>query len=229
MTIITTITDDAAPEALLALFQYLSPGFPTGAFAYSHGLEWVIAAGGVEDAAGLEIWLADLIATGSGRIEAILLAAALRPDADAEALADWARALAGSGERLRETEETGAAFARAAAACGAGPARDLPLPVAVGLAAGRLGLPPALVVALHLQAFAANLAGAAVRLVPLGQSEGQAVLARLRPTIMRVAAEAVAAVAAEEGLPLAALGTATFRAEMAAMHHETMEPRMFRT
>jgi urease accessory protein len=95
-------------------------------------------------------------------------------------------------------------------------------PVAVGTAARSLGLPPATVAALWLQAFAANLVAAAVRFVPLGQTEGQLVLARLAPIILEVATEAAAA-------PLEAIGTAALGADLAAMRHETMDVRIFRT
>ena len=234
MAITTTATgpvpmpDGAAapvPEAtagLLALSQWLSPGFPVGAFAYSHGLEWAIAAGEVTDAAGLGVWIADVLRFGSGRADAILLAHALRPGADLAALAERALALAASAERARETCEQGAAFVAATNALTGVVRPDLPYPVAVGAAAAGLGLAPRLVLALYLQAFAANLVAAGVRFVPLGQTEGQGVLAGLRPVVEAVAAEATEA-------PLAAIGTAAFGADLAAMRHETMDVRIFRT
>uniref|UniRef100_UPI00296E387A urease accessory protein UreF n=1 Tax=Xinfangfangia pollutisoli TaxID=2865960 RepID=UPI00296E387A len=94
-------------SGLLALVQYLSPAFPTGGFAYSHGLEQVIAEGTVRDAAALEAWLSDVLRHGAGWQDAVLLALTLREGADPAALADLARALAPSSERLRETEEQG--------------------------------------------------------------------------------------------------------------------------
>ncbi|NJM84300.1 MAG: urease accessory protein UreF, partial [Tabrizicola sp.] len=64
---------------LLTLVQWLSPAFPTGAFACSHGLEWAVAAGEVRQAAEVQAWLADVLAHGSGWQDAVVLAAALRP------------------------------------------------------------------------------------------------------------------------------------------------------
>lgn len=214
---------EAGPEAaLLALSQWLSPAFPVGAFAYSHGLEWAIAAGEVQGAESLRTWIADVLAHGAGRSDAILLAHALRPGADLAALADLALALAASAERARETLEQGAAFVRATNAL-AGLDRPVrPYPVAVGAAAQRLGVAPRTVLALFLQGFAGNLVTIAVRFVPLAATAGQGVLARLRPIVTRLAREAAEA-------PLEAIGTAAFRADLAAMHHETMTPRMFRT
>lgn len=207
--------------ALLGLIQRLSPGFPVGGYAYSHGLETVMAAGGLRSAAALEDWIADLLAQGSGRSDAILLCHAMAPGADHAALADLARALAAGRERLRESLDQGRAFTEAAARIGDEEAAPLPYPVAVGRSCATLGLPPE-VMAVRLQAFAANLVQAAVRFVPLGQGEGQAVLARLRPLILTVAEEA----APED---LEAIGGAALRSDLASLTHETLEVRIFLT
>lgn len=212
--------DDA--RALLTLVQWLSPAFPVGGFAYSHGLEWAVAAGELRDAAAVRSWLGDVLSQGAGRTDAILLAHALRPDADHAALAALARALAPSAERQRETDEQGAAFARAAAALTGRAVDPAPLPVALGQAAAPLGLPVAQVVALALHAFAANVTAAATRFVPLGQTEAQALLAALHPLILRLADAAAAA-------PLEAIGSASLRADLASMRHETLDVRIFRT
>lgn len=215
------------PAALLTLVQWLSPAFPTGAFAWSGGMETAIAEGRLPNAAAAEAWIADLIDWGLPQADAILLAHALRPGADHAALADLARALAPTAERLRETEEQGAAFARAVAAAQETPAdaavaAALPLPVALGRAAAPLALPAPLVLALFLQALAGTLVSVAVRFVPLGQSEGQRILARLRPAILRSAEAAAAA-------PLSAIATATLGADIASARHETLAVRMFRS
>ena len=208
--------------ALLALVQWLSPAFPTGAYAYSHGLEFEISAGRVASAAELSDWLAQILTYGAGIQDAILLAHALKEGADLDGLAGLARALAPSAERLQETMEQGAAFARATSALVARDLPSRPMPVAVGQAAWHLGLPKAQVVALYLNAFAANLVSVAVRFVPLGQTEGQAVLAGLHPLIQSVARQA--AVAGLEDIT-----TSTLQADLAAMGHETMTTRIFRT
>ena len=135
---------------------------------------------------------------------------------------DLARAMAVSRERLSETVEQGAAFARTVAAL---TGRDLPpraLPVAVGEAVAALALEPGEVVAVYLHAFAANLVSVATRFVPLGQTEGQGILAALHPVIAGVADWAVAA-------GLGDIGTSTLGADMAAMRHEGMAVRIFKT
>lgn len=207
---------------LLTLVQWLSPAFPTGGFAYSHGLEWMVAEGGLTGADALRDWLADVLAFGTGRQDAILLSLALRPGADAAALDALACALCPSAERLAETLDQGTAFARTVAAL---TGRHLPpraLPVAVGEAAAPLGLAPEQVIALYLHAFAANLVSVGTRFLPLGQTEGQAVLTALHPAIEALAAET--AEAGDDDLGSVALG-----ADLAAMAHETLDVRIFRT
>lgn len=215
------------PTETLLLLAWLSPAFPTGGFAYSHGLEWAVEAGDVGDEASLRDWLGDLLAHGSGRSDAILLRHAHRADAAALAeLCAFGAAIAGTRERRAETLGQGDAFARAALVWGSARLAELvgpiPYPVAVGVLAGDHGVAEEAAVAAYLQAWTANLISAAVRLVPLGQTAGLRVLAALTPTILAVARET-------RGATLEDIGTACFRADIAAMRHETQGTRLFRT
>lgn len=217
-----TMTTTTDMPALLSLVQWLSPAFPTGAYAYSHGLEQAIAMGEVATADSFAAWLAAILEHGTGWNDAVILACALRDGADLAALAQTARALAGSAERLRETTEQGAAFGAARAQMGAGASPAEPLPVAVGRAARALGLPAQTVIALYLHAFTSNLTSAAVRFVPLGQAAGQRVLGAQHGRIGVLASRAV-------GSGLDDLGSGAFRAEFLAMAHETLDVRIFKT
>ncbi|MCA0270966.1 MAG: urease accessory protein UreF [Proteobacteria bacterium] len=208
--------------SLLTLVQWLSPAFPTGAFAYSHGLERVIAAGWVRDAASLEAWMRNILHHGAGWQDAVLLCQALDAAADHEALDALARALQPSAERLQESAEQGAALARAVAAMTGRPLPPRLLPVSLGAAAGHLDLPVALVAQLYLQGFAGNLCLIATRHLPLGQTEGQATLARLLPEIDMLGRRAAEA-------SLDDLGGCALAADLAALQHETMDVRIFRT
>ena len=206
--------------ARLSLLQWLSPAFPTGGFAYSHGLEQAIA-DGLRDPAAIRDWLAQVLLRGGGWLDAVLLARTLRGE-DPGQMAALACALAGSAERLAETVEQGRALARTIAAITGTPQPPRPLPVALGVAARDLGLPVAEIVAHYLHGFAANLVLGAMRLVPLGQAQGQAMLAGLAPVILD------AAVRAAEGGPDLLDGCA-IGADLAAMRHETLGTRIFRT
>src|SRR5215212_10575309 len=100
-------------RALLRLMAWLSPAFPTGAYAYSHGLEWAVAAGEISNPETLLAWLCDLLHHGSGRNDAILLRQAYRAASEPDRLAEigeLAAALAGSKERRSETLDIGQAF-----------------------------------------------------------------------------------------------------------------------
>ena len=208
--------------AALTLVHWLSPSFPTGAFAYSHGLEQVMADGDVHDAATLRDWLDDLLRHGTGWQDAVLIACALAPGADLDALDALARALSPCAERLAEAQDMGAAFARTVSAITATPLPARLMPLAVAQAAQPLGLPAQDVVALYLQGFAANLVTMGIKHIPLGQSDGQKVLADLLPAITDTARRAA-------GARLDDLGNSCLSADLAAFRHETLQPRLYRT
>ena len=215
----TRMMDD--PADLLRLVQWLSPAFPTGAYAYSHGLEQAVSMGDVVDAAGFSDWLSDILAHGAGWNDAVLMACALRGE-DGAHLADVARALAPSAERLRETEDQGAAFAKAVSEMGGGAILPAPLPVAVGVAGRGLNVKIEQKLAVFLHSFASNLVSAGVRFIPLGQAAGQRVLAAQHGLIVDIAARA-----AQAGL--GDLGGAAIRADLQSMQHEELDVRIFKT
>jgi len=239
MTIMTTAMTtnpdgDAWREAPLLL--WLSPAFPVGAFAYSHGIEWAYEAGDVTDAASLAAWLADLARFGAPHLDAALFAHAFR----AAAAADWpaldavnelAVALAGSAERRLETTAQGAAFrlaARAAWDCEALArlsARDgepLAYPVAVAAAAAGCGMALAHAAEAFVVGQFANLVSAATRLGIVGQTAGLKILAGILPELSTLAREAA-------GATLDDLGACALRSDIAAMRHETQYSRLFRS
>lgn len=203
----------------LSLIQWLSPAFPTGGFAYSHGLEQAMSEG-LRDASGIADWVAQVLEHGGGWLDAVLLAQVLQ-GADAAEMTDLACAMAGSAERLRETLDQGRAFAATVSALGHA-VPPCPLPVAAGLAARGMDLPAQDIIAHYLHSFAANLISAATRFLPLGQAQAQAALAGLHPLIARLAAQAA-------GSDADALATCCFAADLAAMRHETLDVRIFRT
>lgn len=213
---------EAAQRLMLA--AWFSPAFPVGAFAYSHGLETAVAHGAVHDRASLQDWVATALGQGAGRADAILLAAAWRAPHDPE-IADLAAALNPSRERRLETLAQGSAFAATVAAAWPAPglgAAPAAYPVAAGRAAAAHQLPLGPVLLHYLQAWSANLVGAGLRLIPLGQTDGQRVTAALSPLCAAVAAEA-------EGATLDDLGGCALGCDVASMRHETLEPRLFRT
>ncbi len=222
--------------ALYRLMTWLSPAFPVGAFSYSSGIEWAVEAGDITDAMSLRNWLASLLADGPGFCDGVFLAHAHRAASSSDGvglreIAELAAAFVPSRERQLETTSQGRAFidiARAAwnsgeldsmvADCG-GP---IVYPVAVGLvsAAHEILLPPTLHAFFH--AVVSNWISSGARLIPLGQTDSQRVLALLEPDVAETGHRALAAT-------LDDLGSATFRADLAGLRHETQYTRLFRS
>jgi urease accessory protein len=236
-TIMDTAADAFGVErdaSLLPLMVWLSPAFPVGAFAYSHGLEWAVEAGDIFDAPSLEAWLVDLIDCGAPRADAILFAVAFR----AAQAGDWPAleaanalgvTLSPSAERRMETTAQGAAFVAAArAAWDCEPLQRLSkeervaYPIAVASAAAGHGLALEASLEAFVLALIANAISAVVRLGPIGQTAGQKILATLMPKIRALARDAASAT-------LADLGGAAFRSDIASMRHETQYSRLFRS
>ena len=220
---ITTITGTTMPidPRLLTLTQWLSPSYPMGAFAFSHGLEAAIAEGWVKDEETLFEWLNGVLSQGSGRGDAILIWNAYHSD-NIEDIDDIARAFAPSSERLREAQRQGTAFARVTREVWNIDLPDLMLPVALGHAANLADLNPSELVALYLHSFASNLTQAAQRLMPLGQTGAQRVLHRLTPLCSQIADDT-------RDLTLDDIHSNAFLSDIAAMRHEVQEPRLFQS
>lgn len=221
---------------LFRLMTWLSPAFPVGAFSYSSGIEWAVEAGDLTDAVALQDWLAGMLTEGAGLCDGIFLSHAWRAieTGDNKALADiveLSAAFVPSRERHLETTAQGRAFvdiATAAWDCDAlhrlKPVAHGPVtyPVAVGVLTAGHHLPLDMSMHAFLHALVSNWISAGVRLIPLGQTSSQRVLAALEPLISETAERAIAA-------SLDDLGSATFRADLASMRHETQYTRLFRS
>lgn len=225
-----------AIAGLIELMVWLSPSFPVGSFAYSHGLEWAAGTGQITDRATAQAWLSDLLAHGGPRNDVIILGAARRATVhrDADALVeanDLALALAGSRERLTETSQQGNAFMATARAAWPSDAivwardtltGDVAYPVAVGIAAAGRGLPADTLAAGYLAAVTGSLVSALVRLSVIGQTDGQRILAALAPAMSESAARCPTQT-------LDDIGGAAFMSDIAAIAHETHDTRLFRS
>lgn len=213
----------------LQLQLWLSPAFPVGSFAYSHGLEWAAGSGRVYDRATAEAWLGDLLQHGAARNDAILLAQAWHAAADSDRLSEvnaLAIALAASRERHLETAAQGNAFMATVRAAWSTTAPDIDgdiaYPIAVGAACRAAAIPLDATLSAFLASVMSNLVSALVRLSVIGQTDGQRVLAALAPAIATCAGEAACST-------LEDLGGAAFLSDIAALAHETQDTRMFRT
>jgi urease accessory protein len=232
----TMAADNLDGAALYRLMAWLSPAYPIGAFSYSSGIEWAVEAGDIVDAATLQRWIAVMVGDGGAFCDAVFLAHSYRATAASDeialqATAELAVAFAPSKERHLETTAQGGAFVETTRAAWPTPALDrltevsdggVALPVAIGVAGAGHGVPLEPLLQAYLQAAAANLISSGVRLVPLGQTDGQRVLAALEPVIAAAAERALAT-------SLDDVAGAAFRADLASMRHETQYTRLFRS
>lgn len=227
------------PLQFLRLLAWLSPVFPTGSYSYSHGLEWAVEEGSVRDRPSLVDWLAADLRYGSGRNEAIFFREA------------WSSAQGGDRVTLLEIAELAAAFrgtsefvlesAQQASACRSTLSqvwrdplldevaetladRRIPLSVAfvLGIRCARQSIPMVFALPAFLQSYVANLVTAGVRLIPLGQTDGQVAIAALEDTVLATSADVATATIRD-------LGSAAFMVDLASMAHETQYTRLFRS
>ena len=230
---------DLAPLALLRQQSWLSPAFPTGSYSYSHGIEWAVEAGHIHGRESLEDWLEADLRYGSGRNEAIFFVEAWRSatEDDCEKLlevAELAAAFRGTSEFVLESSQQ-------ATACLATLRRVWPdrvvenlskllsertvppaLAVVLGASAAGQRVPCGLALPAFLQSYAANLVTAAVRLIPLGQTDGQLAIAELEQAVLAASAQA-------EHATIRDLGSAAFMVDLASALHETQYTRLFRS
>jgi urease accessory protein len=243
MTKITTImTDQVCSLSQLALLRqqsWLSPAFPTGAYSYSHSIEWAVEVGDIHDRESLVDWLDADLRYGSGRNEAIFFVEAWRhaTQEDCEKLVEVAELAAA----FRGTSEFALESSQQAVACLATfravwpdrlleslseivSERSIPpaLVVVLGIRSARQRIPSTLALPAFLQSYVANLVTAGVRLIPLGQTDGQLAIAELEDAVLTASAQA-------EKATIHDLGSAAFMVDLASASHEIQYTRLFRS
>ncbi|MEM7763182.1 MAG: urease accessory protein UreF [Pseudomonadota bacterium] len=223
-----------SPAALYQLMTWLSPSFPVGAYAFSHGLERAIEADRVTDVASATDWISDLVLRGSGQVDLVLLhqafAATVSDDKTSlSAVIELGQALWPSLEIRTESLAQGEAFLRVACACWPSTALqalkddgDVAYPVAVAVCAALHDIDIDSLAMAYAHAFTANLTSAIVRLVPLGQTDGQ----RITRQLLDVMPKAIARAAAT---PLDDIASASLMSDIYSMQHEIQYTRLFRS
>jgi urease accessory protein len=220
--------------ALLRLMAWFSPAYPTGGFSYSHGIEYAVEAGLVRDRASLIDWVGWILRAGAGRVDALLFRAIYETANDGERvdeLAELASAFRSTAETALESAQQGAAFLATTRQAWPSPRLDgfarrwnkRPVALAVTAALASVDAAPLpLALAAYLQGMSANLVSAGVRLIPLGQTDGQRAVAALAPVVEEVVAAALAS-------PLDEIGAAAFMVDWTSLRHETQYTRLFRS
>lgn len=212
------------PDVILTLAQWFSPAFPIGAFSFSHGLESLVETGEIRSAEDVESWLNSVLSYGAGRNDVILMAASFRASSQDEIkeIDALARALSPSKERLLETEVQGEAFIRTINEVWGSDLPALCYPVAIGASARTCGMPLRETACMYLHALTSSLVSAAIRVVPLGQTEGQSIVRRLALLCDELGTGYI-----DESLE--AIGSSSFIGDIASMTHEDQYSRMFRS
>jgi urease accessory protein len=225
------------PSSLLQLIWLASPALPVGGFSYSEGLEPAVESGLVRDEASAGQWLEDQLHLSLARSELPLLAAAIeawsRGDAQRiAALNAWQRQTRESAELLQQSEQMGRSMLEwlrnrdpSDVRIGQLAALQPPTwPIAFALAACCSGASTREVLLAFAFGWAENLVAAAIKAVPLGQSAGQRILARLAEA-MPAAVDAALAIGNDDGARQAFTpGLAILSAQ-----HETQYSRLFRS
>ncbi|PHQ71871.1 MAG: urease accessory protein UreF [Sneathiella sp.] len=223
-------------KALFHLMSWMSPSYPVGAYTYSHGIEYAVEAGLLKNVDELVVWITDILVFGSGKSDSAFLAATY-----AEAIsgtlaglcdiAELGQAFSSTRELALETEQQGRAFIRVISDVSPSPGLGAlqkqwqgPIisPIAVAIVAADNNIPLAAVLTAYLHGFVSNLVSAAVRLVPLGQTDGQRAIAALAQTVEET-------VRAAQNTTLEDMGTATLMVDWCSSKHETQYTRLFRS
>jgi len=232
----TTMTTDAA---LYRLMTWLSPAFPVGGYTYSHGIETAVDEGLIASAPDLEMWIEGILAFGGLGTDAVLLRLTWEAvtDDDARAFvrtAELADTLRATSELALESAAQGQAFLDTVRATApslaldrwAGVLADVDRPpaytVAVGLAAAVAAVPLRDTLTAYLHAGIANLVSAGVRHIPLGQTQGQTIMANLEGAV----ADTVEAALVTSGDDI---GSAAVVVDWCSARHETQRVRLFRS
>jgi urease accessory protein len=230
-------TPSVMADPLYRLLAWLSPAYPIGAFSYSHGVETAVEEGFIKDRVSLVTWLQTVLSDGTGRVDGALFAAAWRAAGAKDwilfdAIAERAAAWRGTSEMALESRQQGGSFLSITKNAWKHPdldaaherlAGEIALPVAVALAAAVHGIALEMALSGYLHAFTANLISAAVRTVPLGQTDGQLALAGLEAYVNQAARAAIAVESLDE------VGTATPLLDWCSLKHETQYTRLFRS
>lgn len=224
-----------SPVSFLRLQSWLSPTFPNGAYSYSHGLEWAAEAGYIHDRSSLVDWLEADLCHGSGRNEAVFFSEAYRCAVNDDRVklmrvAEVAAASRGTSEFALESSQQATACLNTLRRVWFDQILDLfsemqfqpVLAVVLGARSAKEQIPARVALPAFLHSYVANLVTAGVRLIPLGQTDGQLAIAELENAVLFVSAQGTCAT-------LDDLGSAGFMVELASIAHETQYTRLFRS
>jgi urease accessory protein len=228
-----------APRSLIRLQSWLSPAFPSGSYSYSHGLEAAVESTQIHDRQGLVDWLEADLRYGTARNDAIFFVEAWRCAVDMchvrlVEIAELSAAFRGTSEFALEASQQGTSSLATLREVWPDQAIDSlserlrlrriqpVLPVVVAVRSAAEGVPVEVALRAFLHGFVSNLVTAGVRLIPLGQTDGQRAIAELEDAVLDASEHALTATIDD-------LGSAAVMVDLASMSHETQYTRLFRS
>jgi urease accessory protein len=233
MVMADTATDITMDNSLLRLLHLVSPTLPTGAFSYSQGLEWAVETGWVHDKASLEAWLLDLAQHSMAYVDIPILKRMYQAmeNEDANELEQWCDTLLACREssELQEEEQTrGRALATL---LGNLDLTNTALPLSIlkrsqlagyVLAARQWHIDVVDAALGYVWAWLENQVITGIKIVPLGQTQGQQLLMELSPKIPGIVTH---------GLQLGDhdIGAASPALVLACSMHESQYTRLYRS
>jgi urease accessory protein len=232
--------------ALLRLLQLASSSLPVGAYSYSEGLEFLVEQGRIKTDADLALWLRQDFYYGAIQLELGVMVALNAHDTThkitdeiTEKITDeithwnaWLSAAKETAELQQQSWQMGGSLVRLfnqlepdspLAHC------SLPLnfAIAYSTAAAYWQIPLSMALLGYAQSWASNLISAGIKLIPLGQTQGQQLLAQLHPDILTVCRQLLAS--APRGQSPPRFRTCGWGLALASMGHETQYSRLFRS
>lgn len=217
----------------LRLYQLISPLLPIGGFTYSQGLEWSVEQHWVRDQQTLQLWVEGLLTHSMATLELPILLRILQAyqEGNSANLIHWCSYLLASRETLelrKEERQRGAALAKLLPNLGVVIPDELKETVkstqlaGLGLAGHHWGIPAKQLCAGHAWSWLENTVSAGIKLIPLGQTQGQQIL-------LQLAGKIPDAVAAASQLTDRDIGSSTPALSIASSNHETQYTRLFRS
>jgi len=230
------MTTELTHDKLLTLLQLASPALPIGAYSYSEGVETLAANGAIATGIDLLDWLSQELRGGSIRLETALMrwsyaALAQQNFVQLEEWNQWLSALRETEEMRSQSWQMGRSLLRLFADLEPELVNDFPawtqaadcnFAIAYSFVAQAWEIPVDEAAIAFLHSWAANLISAAVRAVPLGQTEGQRLLQQMTTPIQTAAAEIAE-------LTTADLMACNWGVSLASMQHEALYSRLFRS
>ena len=208
--------------SLIRLLQLASPTLPVGAYSYSQGLEAAIEAGIVKDAESAERWIKDVLDFSIGPMEAPVLFSLLTEETETENLNALFLASRETAELRAETLQMGYSLCRLLRELGMKdrPAGEVAFPTAFAFAARQWGIEPREALLGYLWSWLENQVMAAVKGIPLGQTDGQKILLSIGNSLPSIA---------EQAMELKNLANFAPGLAMLSSRHETQYSRIFRS